>query len=266
MDGITTREKAQSRIHRMRAEGRVKTSTIGNRFRDIAGFPSFSFGPAGQVHVMSHRILDAGHYKTGHQLLRAWLYGRSGAGSQWIHLQWHMAVFELAVGLRDAALTRFMEHLLPAVVSGEDALTDAPAFLWRLSLAASAPVELPWDAVCARALARMRRPAEPYVELHNLLALAGAGDVASLDKWLGDHEQDRHSPSKATVLWMGRGLRAFAARDYPQAVTMLAEGVPGVSVLGGSYAQNQLFDGIHLEARRRAGSSKSFPIWHRRAA
>ena len=112
----------------------------------------------------------------------------------------------------------------------------------------------------------MRRPAEPYVELHNLLALAGAGDVASLDKWLGDHEQDRHSPSKATVLWMGRGLRAFAARDYPQAVTMLAEGVPGVSVLGGSYAQNQLFDGIHLEARRRAGSSESFPIWHRRAA
>ena len=244
----------------------MKTGTIGNRFRDISGFPSFSFGPAGQVHVMAHRMLDAGHHLTGQQLLRTWLDGRSGAGSEWIHLQWHMAVFELAVGLRAAALTRFMEHILPAVVTGEDALTDAPALLWRLSLAASAPVELPWDSVRARALARMRRPAEPYVELHNLLALAGAGDVASLDRWLGDHEQDRRSPSGATVLWMCRGLRAFAARDYPRAVTMLAEGVPRVPELGGSHAQNLLFDGIQLEARRRIGSSKNFPVWSRQAA
>lgn len=244
----------------------MKTSRTQIQFRDIAGFPAFSSGQGGQAHVLAHRMLDAGQNRAGFQLLGSWLDGRLGTGSQWIHLQWHMAVFELAVGRKDAALTRFMEHLLPAVVSGEDALTDGPALLWRISLAASAPVELPWDSVRAGALARMRRPAEPYVELHNLLALAGAGDLASLDKWLANHRQDRQSPSNAIILRMGRGLRAFAARDHSLAIAMLAEGVPGVPVLGGSHGQNLLFGAILLEARRRAGSSNNFPVRHRRAA
>jgi hypothetical protein len=112
----------------------------------------------------------------------------------------------------------------------------------------------------------MRRPAGPYVELHILLALAGAGDVASVDNWLASHEQDRHTQSIAIVMRMGRGFRAFVAHDYPQAVTMLAEGVPRVSELGGSHAQNLLFGAILFEARRRAASSNDIPASHRRAA
>jgi hypothetical protein len=43
---------------------------------------------------------------------------------------------------------------------------------------------------------------------------------------------------------MGVGLRAFAAEDYELSAVALASAVPKVSTLGGSHAQNQLFEQI----------------------
>ena len=74
------------------------------RSQDVSGFGVFSHGDAGQAHVMAHRMLDEGRHELGHRLLGAWLDGRDGSGSDWTHLQWHMAVFEIAVGKWDAAL------------------------------------------------------------------------------------------------------------------------------------------------------------------
>ena len=76
------------------------------RSHDVSGFGVFSQGDAGQAHVAAHRMLDEGRHELGHRLLGAWLEGRSGSGSDWTHLQWHMAVFELAVGQWDAAFAR----------------------------------------------------------------------------------------------------------------------------------------------------------------
>ena len=233
-------------------EGDMRAAGESHQFQDISGFPAFSSGSCGRAHVLSHLFLDAEYHRAGYELLLNWLNENSGSGSQWLHLQWHMAVFELAVGRWEAAMARFMAQHLPAVLSGEDALNDAPALLWRISLTAPQPVELPWESVRTRALDRMRRPAEPYVKLHNLLALAGAGDVASLDSRLASHEQDRHSASTENLLWMGWGLRAFAAGDYSAAAAMLKEGVPNVSKLGGSHGQNLLFGEILQEARHRS--------------
>ena len=76
------------------------------RSHDVSRFGVFSHGDAGQAHVAAHRMLDEGRHELGHRLLGAWLEGRSGSGSDWTHLQWHMAVFELAVGQWDAAFAR----------------------------------------------------------------------------------------------------------------------------------------------------------------
>ena len=65
---------------------------------DVSGFGVFSQGDAGEAHVMAHRTLDEGRHELGHRLLGAWLKRHDGAGSDWTHLQWHMAVFEIAVG------------------------------------------------------------------------------------------------------------------------------------------------------------------------
>ena len=209
--------------------------------QDINGYTVFSAGKTGAAHTMAHRMFDENRIELGHQLLGEWLQGRTGSGSEWLHLQFHMAVFELALDDWDAAYTRFMNEVLPAAATTEEALTDAPALLWRLQLKAPEPIELPWELLRQTALARMPRPSAPFVELHNLLALAGASDLASIEQWL--QRRPAHIPSRRERLVerMAVALRAYATREYQHAATLLRSVVPHLSQVGGSRAQNELF-------------------------
>jgi len=147
--------------------------------------------------VEAHRLLDAGRPEEGHRVIGAWLATHEGTGSDWIHLQWHMAVFEIATGRWSSAFRRFARHILPAVSAG-DAHTDAPSLLWRLSLASPGGVEIPWEPV------------------------------------------------------------RDAAQDYSRAAVTLSATAPQVSRLGGSRAQNELFEQISQEARSRAEGTSVF--------
>ncbi len=208
--------------------------------RDVSGFGVFSHGNAGDAHVTAHRMLDEGRHELGHRLLGSWLDRNDGEGSDWTHLQWHMAVFEIAVGQWEAALARFEREILPVAIESDDALTDGPSMLWRLWLRAPRPVELPWEAVRATAARNLGKRDCLYAELHCLLALAGAKDVEMLDHWLriNRHRRDGQSVLLARLVV---GFRAFAASDYELAATVLDTAVQRVSELGGSHAQNQLF-------------------------
>jgi len=219
----------------------TSSTTHAGPVQDISGYTVFSEGTAGAAHVMAHRMLDESRIEFGHQLLGEWLEGRTGSGSDWIHLQFHMAVFELELGNWDAAYTRFMEEILPAAATTEEALTDAPALLWRLALTAPEPVELPWQALRRTALARMQRPSDPFVELHNLLALAGACDLASIEQWLQRRPDGVPSRPEHLVERMAVALHAYTTRAYQHAATVLQSVVPQLSQIGGSRAQNQLF-------------------------
>jgi len=57
---------------------------------------------------------------------------------------------------------------------------------------------------------------------------------------------------------MAQGLFAFAAQDYARAAVALAATAPQVSRLGGSRAQNELFELIAKEARWRAEGTSVF--------
>jgi hypothetical protein len=220
------------------------------RTRDASGFGVFSHGDAGVAQVVAHRLLAGGRNALAHPQHATGLETHDGRARDWVHLQWHMAIFEIAVGEWEAALTRFETHILPTATHRYDALTDAPAMLWRLQLAAPRPANLAWGPVRATALRGLTRPCAPYVELHCLLALAGAGDVGGLDRWLRER-RTANDPKGKVLAQMGVGLRAFAAEDYALAATVLSAAVPRISTLGGSHAQNRLFGDIAETAWRR---------------
>jgi len=232
--------------------------------RDVSGFRLFSAGDAGAAHVLSHQMLDEGRMEEGHHFLGAWLGqherpedDRNG-DSDWVHLQWHMAVFEIATGRVREACERFRQEILPAVPAGK-ALTDAPSLLWRLSLAAAAePLNVDWKEVHEAARARVARTEDagdstddPYVELHHLLALAGAGDLELLTRWLDDRLETGGGEVRSILLRLGWALRTFATQDYEVAASLLSGTVGPVSQLGGSRAQNELFAELAQEAARR---------------
>lgn len=210
------------------------------RSHDLSGFGVFSDGDAGQAHVMAHRMLDEGRHELGHRWLGNWLATHDGKGSDWTHLQWHMAIFELALGQWDAAFKRFQEHILPVAATTDDALTDAPAMLWRLRLSANGPTVLPWEPVRNTAARNLCRVSDPYVALHCILALAGAGDIRALDEWIEAEPRSSRCGGQALLVQLAIGLRAFALGDYRLAAVVLASSVPRVPQLGGSHAQNQL--------------------------
>lgn len=214
-----------------------------NRIRatDTSGYVVFSNGGEGSAHVMAHRMLDQGQIVLGHDRLGAWLEGRTGSGSDWAHLQFHMAIFELGIGAWDAAYERFLIEVLPVAEKTEHALTDGPGLLWRLAITAPTPIDLPWAVLRQTALRSMRQIRDPFVELHHLLAFAGAGDRESIDAWLRMHTREIRSERERLVIQAGVGLRAYADRSYGEAGIALRRLAPHTQKIGGSRAQNELF-------------------------
>lgn len=203
----------------------------GAQVRDVSGYEVFGQGDVGAAHALAHRMLDSGRLQLGHRLLGEWLASHQGQGSDWVHLQFHMAVFELALDDWHAAYGRFMTEVLPTAASTAEALTDAPALLWRLALSAPGPTALPWQPLRRTALACMDGDAAPFVQLHHLLAFAGAGDAATIRGWL--QRAGRHP----VVERFGLACAALADRSYAEASLRLQ----ALSQLGGSHAQRQLF-------------------------
>lgn len=214
---------------------------------DISGYSIFSGSELGQAHVVAHRMLDLGRPAHGRLVLGKWLEGRDGEGSEWVHLQWHMLVFELALGDWEKAHRRFLRHVLPAARDTDEAVCDAPAGLWHLAMSATAPVALPWEDVASRARTRLRRERPAYSELHDLLALAGARDAHAIDAWIT--ERERAVAPDETLLGFSRGFRALANDDPHLAANELDVVLPELSTLGGSRAQNELFHQIHASLR-----------------
>ena len=247
----------RSNVHRLRH--------TDEPIRDISGFAVFSDGDLGAMHVAAHRMLDSDQVELGHRLLGAWLKGRHGTGSNWVHIQWHMAVFELSLGYWKAAYGRFRQQILPSVITSDDALSDAPALLWRLSLQADRQLCLPWATVRLRALSAMQQAHSPFVRVHNLLALAGAGDVDNLEAWIRNQKSCGVSIAEALVVRIARALRAYVSGNYRAAAAELTAVVPHVSQLGGSRAQNELFTQLRDTARRKA-ETEDVPMLHLQAA
>jgi hypothetical protein len=209
----------------------------------------FSKGEVGRMHVLVHQLTDEGRYALGHQVLGEWLHGKSGANSQDVHMHWHMGVFELAVAEWDAAYARFDEFILPAVGRGE-AATDAPAMLWRLRLNRRRQHALPWEVVRMYAAENLPSEADRFIVLYHLLALAGAGDVSTFDRWLRAPTVDEKHGG-IVVAQLGEGLRAFADEDYRTAAGALDASMARLPEVGGSDAQRQLFHQIAAVAAQR---------------
>lgn len=222
---------------------------------EAGGMAIFADGDIGAAHATAHRMLDAGRIEEGHRLLGRWLAGRRGEGSEWIHIQFHMAVFELELGRIAAAADRFVKHLLPAARYSDLALTDAPALAWRLWLALGEPADFPWEPIRARAEGRLERRDPPYVDLHHALAFAGADDRRSLDRWLSSRRRRACTEIDHLGLRVAQALAAWTGGDHAAAARELGELEPRIAEIGGSRAQNALFGQIARASRRHASGA-----------
>ena len=57
------------------------------------------------------------------------------------------------------------------------------------------------------------------------------------------------------ALWAAHGIAAHAAEDWDDAIRFLGKALPRLAECGGSHAQRDLFEQIHLDALIQAGQS-----------
>ena len=229
---------------------------------DASGYEVFSRGPLGKAHALAHHLTDTAQWRLGRQLLSEWLDTQSGEGSDWIHLQFHMAVFELALDDWSSAHRRFRREILPAGASTAQALTDAPAVLWWLTLSAPAPVTLAWEPIRRTALTHLYETNEPFVQLHHLMALAGAKDTDSIALWLGTFPTSATAVEQSILKRFAHAMLALSCDEFAMATKRLHSILPELALIGGSQVQNQLFERLAVWTARQAGSAANVPFAH----
>ena len=214
------------------------------------------------VHAVAHVMEMQGRHAEGAQWLGSrradWLPGNGFA----VHLAWHEALFALEALDARTALALHDEQMAAERTTIVLERLDSAALLWRLHLI-DADVGDRW----ARLVAVWDLGPEAaghyaFNDLHALLALIGAGELARAEAWLAlSGERAARSPTNSTMarevgLPLMRGLLAYARGRHDEAVERLYAVRADAHRFGGSHAQRDLVDQTLLAAAARGGDRR----------
>ncbi len=217
------------------------------------------------THSITHVYFEQGDAAAGADFLRTWLEGFDCPASSYVHLSWHLALFEMALGQYQTALERYECDIRPSIAGKAMAtLADGASFLWRLQVyGGDHPPPMPgsdhwpdhWREVLALAAPMAEKPGLAFQVAHAALALAAGKHQTGLTMMV---EQLQHSAEQGSVfardfvLPLVRGISAFADGDYIQSINFLEPLCPQLVRMGGSHAQREVFEDTLLEAYLRA--------------
>jgi hypothetical protein len=215
------------------------------------------------VHAVAHVMEMQGRFEEGSAWLRqhqdSWAEGNGFA----CHLWWHKALFRLEALDTAGALRLLDSHLSGEVLEVTLNRVDAASLLWRLHLLGE-----DIQAACAALVARWSvddTHAGHYAfnDVHLVLALVGAGEVARAEAWLArcaeralsptDAGRSNHLMAREVGLPLMRGLLALARSDADGAADLIAPVRSTASRFGGSHAQRDLIDQTLMHAAARGG-------------
>jgi len=175
-----------------------------------------------------------------------------------VHNWWHNAVFHMEMGLSDAVLRIYDEHIRDGNSTVALDLIDAAALLWRAHVQ-GIDVGDRWDEVAACWDQHADGKLYPFNDWHAAMAYLGADRTADVERLLGGYRQ--HAPeanetarwAKETGLPLIEGFAAFWHKDYTTAVERLHRARFIANSFGGSHAQRDIIDWTLTEAAIRAG-------------
>ncbi|RMH51235.1 MAG: tetratricopeptide repeat protein [Alphaproteobacteria bacterium] len=201
--------------------------------------------------------------------------GRPGDGIAWLgaqperwahcnnfgyHVWWHLALFHLDSGARDAALALYDRRVRPEPTDDFRDIANAASLLMRFEIE-GVPTGRRWEELADLAARRIDDGMLVFADLHYLLALLRAGRAAEADALVariardaaspGGHEQ--HEVAALAGLPLARGLKLFRDGAFGAALRQLRAGLARQQALGGSHAQRDLFWRLTVEAALRAG-------------
>jgi tetratricopeptide (TPR) repeat protein len=211
-------------------------------------------------HAVAHVMETQGRVAEG----IAWMDGLSDTWEacnsfMYTHNWWHVALFHLDRDDAARALEIYDTRVWAKLKTYSQDQVNAVSLLARLELR-GIDVGDRWADVASYLAPRTDEHVDPFLDLHYLYGLARAGrdqEAARLLTGLIAHAGNVKPVQQ--VMWgqvavpAARALVAHALGRHDEAADLLGQVLPVLHRIGGSHAQRDLFDQIHLDALIRAG-------------
>lgn len=207
-------------------------------------------------HSVAHVFFEKGDASSGGDFLGNWLKGYDMRAPFHVHLSWHQALFELAQGRYDNALSLYETDIRPSVAEKSAAsLADSASLLWRLRIYGGENPPIPVEEIRNQAAPAASSGGPAFRDAHAALAFAASGDEANLgglvDR-LKNLAREGNALADEITLPLVKGIGAFANEEYDEAVRLIEPVFPQLTRIGGSHAQREVFEDTLLEAYLRA--------------
>ena len=207
-------------------------------------------------HSVAHVFFERGDHSGGTDFLGNWLPGYDKRAPFHVHLSWHLALFELAMGHYKGALRLYDDDIRPSVIAKSAiSLADSASLFWRLQLYGGSAPPVPWEELRDQAAPAVDSPGPAFRDAHAALVFAAAGDEADLGRMidrLRDVADKGNLLAGEITLPLVQGIGAFAHGAYDESIQLLEQVLDQLTRIGGSHAQREVFEDTLLEAYLRA--------------
>jgi len=213
-------------------------------------------------HALAHVMLTQGRIDEGITFLESVADHWAGLNSfMRSHNWWHLALFYISRNRIDDALASYDAHVWGIMKTYSQDQVGAVSLLARLELA-GIDVGDRWADVADHIAARGADTVNPFLTLQYLYALART-DRTEADLMMDAIRARAATPAHDRAAWAevalpaAEGILAHQRGNFPQAVSRLGQSLPRMAEIGGSHAQRDLFEQIHLDALIRAGQTSA---------
>ncbi|MCX7566559.1 tetratricopeptide repeat protein [Sulfitobacter sp. F26169L] len=205
-------------------------------------------------HALAHVMLTQGRIAEGAAFLESvadtW---RDLNSFMHTHNWWHLALFYLSLGRHDDVRRAYDTHVWGLEKGYSQDQVGAVSLLARMEFA-GVDVGDRWRDVADHIAARGADTVNPFLTLQYLYALTRTHrpEAAELMQAIRDRASDTsqhdHIAWRDVALPAATGIAAYADGVWDTAISQLARALPRMSECGGSHAQRDLFEQIHLDA------------------
>lgn len=175
------------------------------------------------------------------------------------HVWWHLALFALERGDMEKVFDIYEREVRVDESGFYLDVQNAASLLMRLELA-GADVGERWAELADLAETRTDDHVMPFTDAHYMLALAGAGRQASAESYLEslrrfaeDGGGDAAAVTRTLTVPLAEGLLAYGEGRHGAAVDALEPIRHDLAPLGGSHAQQDVFQQILIDAAMKDG-------------
>lgn len=212
-------------------------------------------------HALAHIYLTRGQVSEGIAFLESVAHHWADLNSfMHTHNWWHLALFYISAGRTDDVLAAYDAHVWGQNKDYSQDQVGAVSLLARIEFA-GIDVGNRWQDVADHIAKRGADTVSPFLTLQYLYALGrthrteGETLLKAIEARAEDETKHDCQAWRDVALWAAHGIAAHAAEDYDDCIRFLGKALPRLAECGGSHAQRDLFEQIHLDALIRAGRS-----------